>query len=92
MIKVSKEDRCKAEHRNLLALVLTMEPQARKMYAILMKMGAKNIRPDHMYVRQADGKYERMPDPGAWNCQIDRCGGMMVALIRHGINDWSLHS
>ena len=83
------------EVRDTLALVIRLEPQARKMYKHLMNMGAKNIRPDYKYVRQQDGKYEQMPDFDVWHCEVR--GGAHVAMVRHHNNDtgsgeWTLHS
>lgn len=76
-------------HRNLLAFVLTTNPAARVQYAHLMHMGAKNIRPDTMLVRQPCGHYDRIPDPGVWHADVR---GIHLCLVRHRDGEWSIHS
>lgn len=77
------------EHRNLLAFVLTIDSKARQQYVHLMRMGAKNIRPDTMLIRQVNGAYDRMPDPGAWHTDVR---GIHVCLVRHNDGSWSINS
>jgi hypothetical protein len=65
------------------------EPSARRMLRIIRRMNVSNMRPDYMYVRNATGTYDRVPDYGAWNFSM---GKISCALIRHGEDDWSIHS
>lgn len=81
---------CKSEYRLALAMVLRYEPSAREMFRVLRRLGAKNIRPDYMLVRNEQGTYDRLPDLKAWNANCR--GGLAVSMLRHGENDWSLHS
>ncbi len=53
-------------HRNLLLTALVFDPSMRECLRTMLRMGAKRIRADHMYVRQADGSYKFSRDPGAW--------------------------
>lgn len=80
---------CKPEYRSLLAAVIKAEPEARRMFKLLKGMGAKNMRCDYMLLRMPNGVYERFPDPCAWYAEAR---GMFIAMIRHGENDWTLHS
>jgi hypothetical protein len=80
------------EHRNMLAFILRTEKSARLAYKHLMRCGAMNLRPDHMLVRNAQGTYDTLPDYGAWNCYIPRCGGFSACLIRHRDGEWMVHS
>jgi len=84
------ENRCKPEHRSLLACVLRAEPGARRIFAYLVNLGARNMRPDYMLYRTANGNYERAVDPCAW--YADCKGGLFVAMIRHSDGEWLLHS
>lgn len=86
-------DRCKPGYRDLLAATLRAEPSAREMFRKLRNMKAKNMRCDYMLVRQEDGTYKECPDPAAWYAECDTVfGPMFVCMLRHGDNDWTLHS
>lgn len=90
--KVSKSERCKAEHRDILASILKSDKSARAAYAHLMRCGAKDIRPDYMLVRNESGTYDRLPDFGAWNAYIPRFGGMSACMLRGRDGVWFLNS
>lgn len=81
---------CKAEYRALLAAVVKAEPEAKRMLKILLRLGAQNMRCDYMYARMPDGSYQRCIDLSIW--YADCRNGIFVALVRHGDNDWNLHS
>lgn len=78
----------KQEERTLFALILKFDPEARKVFSQLKRMGATNLRLDHMYNRNAEGTYTRNPDPGAWNADLPRYGG--ICAIRFP-DEWSIH-
>ena len=82
--------RIKQESRELFAAILLAEPSARAMFNTLCNLGAENIRHDYMLCRNEKGSYDRYIDPCVWyaNCR----GGLFVAMVRHGENDWTLHS
>lgn len=88
----------RSEHRSLLAFVLALDPNARKAYSVLKRMNAEDLHPDYMYVRNATGAYDRVPDPGAWNGKIKTFGlfgsearYIGVTVIRRGDEEWSIH-
>lgn len=78
----------KPEERALFALILRFDPEARKTFRTLRAMGATDLRLDHMYVRNAEGKYDRNPDPAAWNGTIEPYGA--ICAIRRD-KEWSIH-
>lgn len=89
--------RCKPEYRSLLAAVLMSEPSARDAFRMLRNLGATNMRPEYKFGERkacpcgcANTVCEQVPDPTVWyaNCK----GGLFVAMVRHGDNDWTLHS
>ncbi len=89
---------CRPEHRNLLAFVLALDPNARKAYSTLKRMQVEDLHPDYMFCRQPDGTYDRLPDPGAWNGKILVFGFLPgparyvgVTVIRRGDTEWSIH-
>lgn len=81
--------------RNLLGLVVALDPTAAPMVRRLLKMGAYEIRHDWMYVlNKATGKYDRVPDPCAFNANLDAFGGknnMGVSLLRSRNGEWFLN-
>jgi len=83
------------ETRNLLALVVALDPTAAQTVKRFLKMGAYEIRHDWMYVRDpATGKYDRIPDPTAFNANLDAFGGknnMGVSLMRSRDGEWFLN-
>ena len=89
--KVSRSERTRAENRDLLAAVIRSEPGARAAYKHLLRLGARNIRPDYQLSRTATGEYVRSIDGCAWNATA-LSAGIHVCMIRHGENDWSIHS
>lgn len=83
------------ETRNLLALVIAMDPTALPTVKRFLKMKAYNIRHDWMYVlNKATGRYDRLPDPCAFNADLDAFGGknnMGVCLLRSRDGEWFLN-
>jgi hypothetical protein len=83
------------ETRNLLALAVALDPTAAPIVRRFLKMKAYNIRHDWMYVlNKATGKYDRVPDPCAFNADLDAFGGknnMGVSLMRSRDGEWFLH-
>jgi hypothetical protein len=83
------------EGRKLMVLTLAMDPNVRQCLRQLLRMGAYNIRPDHMYVLNREtGKYDYLPDPGAWNADLDAFGGknnMGVTMLRSREGEWFLN-
>jgi hypothetical protein len=91
--------------RQLMALVLALDPSIKGALRQLFKMGAYNIRPDYMYVsegRRSEAtihnpqteKYERTEDPCAWNADLDAFGrknAMGVSLLRSRQGEWFLN-
>ncbi len=86
---------CKPEHRNFLAFVLAIDPQARKALSQMKRLKAYNLRPDYMLVRNpVTNVHDRLPDPGVWNADMDAFGGtnnMGVCMIRRPDGSWSFH-
>jgi len=96
MMNTTLVERCKPEYRNLLAAVLKSDPSARVMFRHLRKLGAKNMRPDRMYTGESICKcgcgnkiQEQSPNPEVW--YADCRGGLFVAMVRRGENDWDLN-
>lgn len=83
-------DRCKPQYRDLFAFVIKNNSEARKLFKHLIRMKAKNIRPDYMLARMNDGGYERFIDVGVWACEI--IYDIHVVMIRHSDGKWLLHS
>jgi hypothetical protein len=83
------------ETRNLLALVVALDPTAAPVVRRFLKMKAYNIRHDWMYVlNKATGQHERLPDPCAFNADLDAFGGknnMGVCLLRSRDGEWFLN-
>lgn len=82
------------ESRNLMVLTLGMDPNVRDCLRSLLRMGAYNIRPDRMLVRNPSGSYDELPDPGAWNADLDAFGGknnMGVTMLRTREGEWFLN-
>lgn len=77
------------EARNLMAFTLAIDPTMSEQVRHLFRMGAHNIRPDYMYVRNGKGSYDRMPDPGAWNADITPQVGVSLLRGRDGV--WFLN-
>lgn len=77
------------ETRGLMALVLAMDPTVSEPLRRMIRMGAKDIHPDYMYVRKADGTYEHTADPCAWNGTINKFLG--VSLLRGRDGQWFLN-
>jgi len=84
-----------SESRNLMAFVLALDPTMRDTLRQLLRMGAYNIRHDHMYVLNKEtGKYDYLPDPTAWNADLDAFGGknnMGVTMLRTRQGEWFLN-
>lgn len=76
MINVRPED------RSLLAAILKAEPSARRCWARLRALRCSRIRPDAF-------PHEYPPTVWGGPC-LD--GAIWVAMVRHGDDDWSLHS
>lgn len=72
--------------RKLMLTSLVMDPSMRPHVRKLMRMGAKNIRPDYMYIRNYAGVLDRVVDPAAWNAKINECIG--VSLLRNSDGSW----
>lgn len=86
---------CKKEHRNLLRLVMAIDPKIIPQLRILIRMGATNLRPDYMLLRDHDtGEVTRLDDPGAWNGIIEPRPyiSMSLCLLRHRDGGWFLHA
>lgn len=81
---------CHPKHRDLLALIVKHDPGARAVVRLMRRLGATNLRPDRMMFRTVGGKVDEAVDPGAWSATVR--GDVYVAMIRHGNNDWTLHS
>ncbi len=90
------------EARNLMALTLALDPSMTDCLRQLLRMGAYNIRPDRMYVKGQGCKcgcantaaYDEVPDPGAWNADLDVFGGrnnMGVTMLRGRDGKWFLN-
>lgn len=80
--------------RDLLAFTLALDPTMRDSLRSLLRMGAYNIRPDRMYVRNKDGSYSESVDAGAWNADLDAFGGknnMGVTMLRSRDGEWFLN-
>lgn len=89
------ENRFKSvEARNLLAFTLALDPTMVDCLRQLLRMGAYNIRPDSMYVRNREGVYDRTADPSAWNADLDAFGGknnMGVTMLKGQDGGWFLN-
>jgi hypothetical protein len=96
MVSTYKRIRKDSPARALLAFVLKNDPGSKRCYKNLMRMGAVNIRPDYILFRLPSGNCGRADDPGAWNARLPIRGnlnnGITLCMIRHGENDWSIHS
>lgn len=83
------------ESRNLMALTIALDPTVKDCLRQLLKMGAYNIRHDHMYVFNPEtGKHDHMPDPSAWNADLDAFGrknSMGVCMLRTRQGEWFLN-
>lgn len=77
------------EVRNMMAFTLALDPTMAEGVRKLFRMGAHNIRHDWMYVRQPDGNYHRLPDPTAWNADINQHVG--ICLLRSRDGEWWLN-
>ncbi len=78
-----------------MAFVVAMDPTVKENLMRLFRMGAYNIRPDHMHVlNRTTNQYEQMSDPGAWNADLDAFGGknnMGVTMLRDKEGNWFLN-
>jgi len=84
-----KRFRSKAD-RDLMSVSLAMDPLAKEHILRLFRMGAHNIRHDWMYVLNREtGKYDRVPDPSAFNADINVHVG--VSLLRTRDGQWFLN-
>lgn len=83
------------ETRNLLSFSMALDPTAVSCVKKLLKMGAYDIRHDWMYVLdQTTRKYDRVPDPTAFNASLDAFGGknnVGVTLLRSRDGEWFLN-
>jgi hypothetical protein len=83
------------EDRALCALALALDPSMRPQLRLMLRMAAPgSVRADYMHVRRPDGRYDRTPDPGAWNAHVALPGGgrMPFCLLRFRDGQWSIHS
>lgn len=78
----------RSEDRKLFAKILMWDPEARKTFLQLRKMGATRISLDRIFIRQPDGTYTVSADPGAWNAILPGYGA--VCAIRRD-DGWSIH-
>ena len=76
------------QERWMFALILQFDPEARKVFKQLKKMGAINLRLDYQLNRNYKGDYDRNPDPGAWNATVPNYGS--ICVIRRD-KEWSIH-
>ncbi len=72
--------RVKAEYRDLFALILKSDPSARRMYKRVMALKVAGGRPEF---------WGRESGFNTWFFSNDY---IFIAMVRHGENDWSLHS
>jgi hypothetical protein len=80
---------CRPEYRDILAAIVKHDPGGRAAVRHMHRLGATNMRPDYVLFRTSNG-YDRAIDPTAWYAECR--GGIFVCMVRHGNNDWSLHS
>jgi hypothetical protein len=79
-----------SQARELMAFTLALDPTMSDMLRRMFRMGAHDIRPDHMYVfNPATGKHDYMADPGAWNARINEHVGVSLLRGRDGV--WFLN-
>ncbi len=79
----------KTEERPLFALILKLDPKARKAWNWLKSHGAARVSLDYMLILNKEtNRYDRFPDPGAWNSYLPSYGP--ICLIRRD-EDWSIH-
>lgn len=71
----------KPKWRELLNAVIAAEPRAKAMVRTLIRIGARNMRPD---------VFGGEIDPGAWFA--DCRNGLFVGLIRRSDGTWDLNS
>ena len=81
MIKHSQE-------RWMFALILQFDPEARKVFKQLKKMGAYDLYLDYQLNRNEKGSYDYNPDPAAWNGSVRNYGS--ICAIRRD-KEWSIH-
>jgi hypothetical protein len=76
-------------HRSVMAKTIKSDVNARESYKILLRMKARNIRPDYKFIRNEAGVYDRVPDYEAWNFQV---GSIHACMIRREDGEWTIHS
>ena len=65
--------------RDLMVLVLAMDPSVSKALREMFRMGVRNIRHDHMYIyNPRTGQHDYLPDPTAWSGDINPHVGIMM--------------
>jgi hypothetical protein len=64
--------------RDLMVLVMAIDPNVRVVLRQMIRMGVRNIRSDHMYVRKSERFYQRIRDPSCWSGDINQHVGVMM--------------
>lgn len=78
--------------RGLMALTLAMDPSLATELRTYIRMGVKDIHPDYMLQRNAEGKVESLDDPNAWNGILKTKNVYLrVILVRHQDGKWAIH-
>ena len=73
-----------------MAFTLALDPTVKEGLRKMIRMGARNIHPDYMYIfNSITGMYDRVDDPCAWNGYTSSKVG--VSLIRGRDGVWFLN-